>query len=367
MNISNCTTYVFTRQSQPDFPLRSVLEEPSETACIMCAVCGQGFDQDEALKAHFQAPALPASSSSSFACGQCTRVFLSQRALEQHSASCSAMAHQETVQTKKSGYSAGLHGADVVSELVIDTEGERLWHFTRQSEALRKHLPTKASAKRAIAEGELTLNGLGAEESRILHRGDVVQLRLNKMREAQDAGATRAKSVRLVAFHKGIVGLSEAPWQVLRAICPPDVAIVWKPSGMRSRGEHPGTLQTSVPLMPEISGCVPMPLSRLEIGCSGLCLVALTEKSRSELKEQLVAGGVYHVFKALVHGFVGSPGEIQRLDFRTAQPETSNVSPLPKDDEVPAESSGSEHREPNAALKWVHLRVAWAPKFANFN
>ena len=78
-------------------------------------------------------------------------------------------------------------------------------------------LPTKASVKRAIAGGELTLNGEGAEDSRILHPGDVVQLRLNKVREAQDAGAARARLVRVVSLHQDCRWFRET-WPLLRQV-----------------------------------------------------------------------------------------------------------------------------------------------------
>lgn len=384
MNINNCTTFVFTKRSlKADLPLNRISGEPFITD-YRCSICGQEFENDHALALHFRAPALPDSSAPSYTCSQCSRVFLSQRALKQHVVSCSSkLTHHETDLPGQAGYSIRPAPTDVVSmELVVDTDGERFWHFARQREAFRKLLPTKASVKRAIAGGELTLNGEGAEDSRILHPGDVVQLRLNKVREAQDAGAARARLVRVVSLHQdcrlvsgdlaspsaGSDG-SVAPWQLVRSVCPPDVAIVWKPSGMRSLGQHAGTLQASLPLVPEMRtrNLVPIPLSRLEIGCSGLSLVALTEKIRVELQEKLVTGGIYHVFRALVHGAAGSPGEIQVLDFRTKQaPERSNVDETQQDGSESSSSGidaeddlhNTEANMPSDALKQVQLRVA---------
>lgn len=383
MNISNCTTFVFTKRSlKADLPLNRISGEPFITD-YQCSICGQEFENDHALALHFRAPALPDSSAPSYTCSQCSRVFLSQRALKQHVVSCSSkLTHHETDLPGQAGYSIRPAPTDVVSmELVVDTDGERFWHFARQREAFRKLLPTKASVKRAIAGGELTLNGEGAEDSRILHPGDVVQLRLNKVREAQDAGAARARLVRVVSLHQDcrlVSGdlaspsagpdSSVAPWQLVRSVCPPDVAIVWKPSGMRSLGQHAGTLQASLPLVPEMRtrNLVPIPLSRLEIGCSGLSLVALTEKIRVELQEKLVTGGIYHVFRALVHGAAGSPGEIQVLDFRTKQaPERSNVDETQQDGSESSSSGidaeddldNTEANMPSDALKQVQLRV----------
>ena len=377
MNISNCTTYVFVQKvsksqlvNLADIPLHRGDASSEECDQQRCSVCRQRFADAEAFKLHLQAPALPSSTSSALShqCQQCSRVFQSERALEQHTSSCATRTKGQKSQGKAShehsGY--GIHESgetDLVSpSFVVEVDGERLWHFVRQHVALRKYLPSKAAAKRAISSGELTLNGQHVEESRVLHPGDQVQLCLNKGREAYDAAAARAKLVRLVVLHydgRILIGNSEissttAPWRVLRSLCPPAVAVVWKPSGMRSLGKHAGTLETSLPQLSEMPRHLqPCPLSRLEIGCSGVSLVALTDQMQLELKERLLSGEVFHVFRALVHGLAGSPGEIQRLDLR----KTSEGSKMPEESDS---SSGEIHTdvdESTPGLKEVHLRV----------
>ena len=376
MNISNCTTYVFVQKissqlvNLADIPLHRGDASSEESNQQRCSVCRQRFADAEAFKLHLQAPALPSSTISALShqCQQCSRVFQSERALEQHTSSCATRTtgqkSQGKVSHEHSGY--GIHESgepDLVSpSFVVEVDGERLWHFVRQHVALRKYLPSKAAAKRAISSGELTLNGQHVEESRVLHPGDQVQLCLNKGREAYDAAAARAKLVRLVVLHydgRILIGNSEinstsAPWRVLRSLCPPGVAVVWKPSGMRSLGKHAGTLETSLPQLSEMPRHLqPCPLSRLEIGCSGVSLVALTDQMQLELKERLLSGEVFHVLRALVHGLAGSPGEIQRLDLR----KTSEGSKMPEESDS---SSGEIHTdvdESTPGLKEVHLRV----------
>lgn len=373
MNISNCTTYVFVQKlSESQLVKLADMQMDVDDASSQqrCGVCRQRFADAEALKLHLQAPALPCSTSSvlSHQCQQCSRVFQSQRALEQHTSSCGTRTTGQRSQGKASHEHAGygMHESgenDLVSPaFVVEVDGERLWHFVRQHVALRKFLPSKAAAKRAISSGELTLNGQHVEESRVLHPGDQVQLCLNKGREAYDAAAARAKLVRMVVLHHdgGIlmgnceINPTSAPWRVLRSLCPPGIAVVWKPSGMRSLGKHAGTLEASLPLLSEMPGYLkPCPLSRLEIGCSGLSLVALTGQIQSEMKERLLSGEVFFVFRALVHGLAGAPGETQRLDMRKA----SEGSKMPEESES---SSGEIHTdvdESTPGLKEVQLRV----------
>ena len=282
MNISNCTTFVFRKQAAPS----------RVSSGLQCCICGQDFGDSAALAEHMQAPAQP--EVSRFDCEQCQRSFLSQRALSQHAESCGAKA-DVTSKPKQAG-------GELVAEVVVEIEGPRLFHWAR--EALRTHLASKAMVKRAIADGELTLNGERVEDSRRLHPGDLVQLRL-KAQELKDPGA--AHSVRLVVLGDQI---SDTPFRVISARCPLGVAVVWKPSGMRCLGAHSGTLQSC---LAPVLGCDALPLSRLEIGCSGLCLVALDAQPRP--------WRVMHVFRALVRGQLGEVGEqrcLEEVDIKVA-------------------------------------------------
>ena len=273
MNISDCTTFVFRAHVAP----------ASVSSGLQCAICGQGFSDSAALAQHMQAPAQP--EAVRFDCEQCQRSFLSRRALSQHAEGCGS---KSTVTSKPKA------DGELIAEVVVETEGPRLLHWAR--EAFRTHLASKAIVKRAIADGELTLNGERVEDSRRLHPGDLVQLRL----KAQEMKDSSALSVRLVVLGDRI---SETPFRVISARCPLGVAVVWKPSGMRCLGVHRGTLQSS---LAPVLGSDALPLSRLEIGCSGLCLVALDAQPRP--------WRVMHVFRALVRGRLGEVGEQRCLE-----------------------------------------------------
>ncbi|CAK9002811.1 unnamed protein product [Durusdinium trenchii] len=361
MNIGNCTTFVFQTSDAGKAPCTLA---DAHAVQHQCKICGQECQDGETLAQHLLLPASPAASAQIQVCQRCSKAFSSQRALQQHVASCGsiqAKAAKEKDLKQGNGYvgDAGM-GLVVSVDVVVELEGERLLHFARQMDTLRKHLSTKSSAKRAIEGGELTLNGERVEESRKLHPGDVVRLRLNKAREIQESTVARARAVKLVTLNYGGRKLtadsaldagSAVAWQVIRSVCPDGVAIVWKPSGMRSLGSHAGTLQTSLPWLPELQDSFnpfhvsPTPLSRLEIGCSGLSLVALNEPVRSELYQYLLAGCVTHVFKALVHGRAGSEGETRMLNWRGATWKTPHAEEEFEKESFPEQEGDSEVSE----------------------
>ena len=92
----------------------------------------------------------------------------------------------------------------------------------------------------------------------------------------------------------------------------PDIAVVWKPVGVRSCGAFAGTLQTGLlTLLPPNSianerGSVfaPIPMTMLEKGCAGLSLVARTPAGRKALERSVAEEDMQHTFVALVHGRV---------------------------------------------------------------
>lgn len=310
MHVSNCTAFVFKKETGN--------RHWAARALNSCGICGDQFVDAEALGRHLAAPALPIDGTpNTEKCSTCGRCFASQRALRQHvdAGSCvtpAAKPVSEAVVASKTPRKQLV--PSVIAEVTSDFEGIRLAHFPRQLEALRRHLPSKMSVKRAIAQGELTICGECVEETRRLHVGDSVWLCLDKEREAHESSAGPARSVRLVVLTvdgQSLTGdlLHAESWQVVRSQCPDGAAVVWKPSGMRSLGSHAGTLQASLPLLRKLASSQPLPLSRLEIGCSGLSLVALSESARTQLQALMQAGHIVHTFRALVHGSAGRPGE----------------------------------------------------------
>ncbi|CAE7813507.1 unnamed protein product [Symbiodinium sp. KB8] len=305
MNINNCFTFVFVKATEE--AARSIPTSPT-----VCRVCLQDFENKESLEQHMRTPALPVGDASAHHCSVCRRAFGSSRALDQHMKSCQKPAKPLK---ESSGYSEvlreGFSGNVVRMDVPITSEaGLRLSHLARQSDKLRRLLPSKAAVKRAIGRGELVLNGEHVEETRILKAGDLVTLCLDRVREALDATTARARNVKMVLPRESPTAPGDG-WQVLRSVCPDGVVVVWKPTGMRSLGFHAGTLQSSLPLLPELAALGAsrfQPFSRLEIGCCGLSLVPVTDEVQQLLTGGLAAGRVVHTFRAILHGSIGKPG-----------------------------------------------------------
>ncbi|KAL3910594.1 MAG: hypothetical protein SGPRY_008999, partial [Prymnesium sp.] len=188
---------------------------------------------------------------------------------------------------------------EVLSHVVPpEGEGQRVSRWAKQ-QAFVPQLHSKRLAAAAIEEGRLLLHSKPVEGSRVLKAGDVLELLHDRW------WGVRANAV-MAASHGGSVALVHVE---------AEAAVVWKPVGMRACGEFAGTLQavlhgllppTAAPPPPS-EACVlqwPMPGSRIEIGCSGLCLVARTRGALAQLNALAVGGDLHHSFVALVHGRV---------------------------------------------------------------
>eukprot|EP00439_Symbiodinium_sp_Y106_P073707 s1862_g13.t4 len=276
MSINNCFTFVFVKTTEE--AARSIPSSPT-----VCRICLQDFENKESLEQHMRTPALPIGEASTHHCSVCGRAFGSSRALEQHTRACQKPAKPLK---ESSGYSEvlreGLPGNVVRMEVPITSEaGLRLSHLARQSDKLRRLLPSKAAVKRAIARGELVLNGEHVEETRRLKAGDLVSLCLDRVREALDATTARARNVKMVLPRESpgaSPGVSPGDgWQVLRSVCPDGVSTL-EPAGNW--------------------------LLRTIFGRQ----VPVTDEVQQLLIGGLAAGRVVHTFRAMLHGSIGKPG-----------------------------------------------------------
>ena len=176
-----------------------------------------------------------------------------------------------------------------------DGDGSRAFAWTRKG-AFATQLSSKKVAIQAFKEGRLLLNGAVVEETRILKEGDVLEL-------LHDSGA---------AGRAYAAGRPQAP--VILHEVHSEHAVVWNPAACRAAGDYPGTLQSALrtlmpPTMEPLPGgddalASPLPISRLEVSCTGLTLVARTARSVATLNQLMQDGGVSHTFVALVYGVV---------------------------------------------------------------
>ena len=176
-------------------------------------------------------------------------------------------------------------------------EGQRAFNWSRRG-AFSRQLQSKKQALQAFKERRMLLGGVPVEETRCLQEGDVLTL-LHDPEAGCRAQAAGKKEDPVIVLH------AQAEW-----------AVVHKPSGVRACGDFPGTLQACLKLLlpashapppppasaPLVRG--PMPVSRIEMGCTGVTLVARSQAALDVLVALAAADELEHTFVALVHGRV---------------------------------------------------------------
>ncbi|CAK0858743.1 unnamed protein product [Prorocentrum cordatum] len=242
MSVGRSLAFAFVAAAPP-----ASVQRPPGRDGAWCPTCLQSFSSEAALARHLLAPATPLElAAARRACVHCGRAFLSARALRQH-AEAAACGHGAACARRTVSHAEAAVGQEHA--------GARLVAFARA--AFPEALPSKPAARRAIAAGEVLLNGEAVEETRILRAGDVVALRRGPAGRLPEAAAGAAARVRLVAGASGAGGP-----------CSEGAAVVWKPAGMRSLGHHPTTLQSALALLlPAADG--PLPLTGSRSGARG--------------------------------------------------------------------------------------------------
>lgn len=248
-------------------------EEP-----LTCAVCRIAFASEDALATHVARLATPDPPAT---CETCGRRFASEYALRMHLGSGAheqARSKRETVLETEEEEPDDDGPPETVRQEVVgaDAAGARLVKWVRAG-PLGAAGGSKAAWKRALAAGGVTVNGARAEETRLLRAGDVVALTSRAERLLRVPVAAHAEEIR-----------------VLHAAG--DLVVVWKPTGMRCRGAHAGTLESTLKEQLGL-GELPTSLSRIEIGCPGVCAVALRSAGAVACANKLE-----HTFRAIVRG-----------------------------------------------------------------
>ena len=285
MRVDNATELVLTRA--PPVPA-----EAAPAGVYRCAICGEDFASVDALRTHVAtlaatevatAPARAAVAPPPVA-PAAKQAGTAGAAAE---AAAAAAAEAAAAAAADAAAPAGVALRRLHASVGADADGQRVSKWIRA--AFAAELGSKSQAAAAIAEGRLLLGGAPVEGSRVLHPGDELTLLHD------DAAAARLRAG----------GHAHAPLRLVHADA--HVAVVWKPVGVRALGEWSGTMQAALPLLlaaaaPADDGAAPRPVSRLEIGCSGLSVVARSAVAGAQLDALDAAGALRHTFIALVHG-----------------------------------------------------------------
>ena len=337
MAVHDSTNYFFSINRNIDTnELYSISCDSESNRSWRCSICSCIFVTEEALKQHLEAPSNPDNEKIEYKCPKTGRVYKSLYAME---ASASNQSNLPKVtsskqQEKKLKTNIAVENASVLLSRTVSDEHDqkRLRWWARQSTTFGETLHSKAVCDKAIKQRRISVNGeIAIDSSRILHKGDFIEL-LNigsanedtcvnsppinipsgRIMENKKSTSTINSQNIDTSIGTSFILESQEPQQTkapAMCICikyeTSDIVIAWKPVGIRTCGAFSGSLETEVAKFYMNCGKVEKlyPLSRLEKGCSGLCILA---KSRP-VYDQLVLPEktkVLYKFIALVYGTV---------------------------------------------------------------
>ena len=352
MNVSNSINFVFvisdTDKSKNDDNSKIPPIASNSITIYKCPICDTIFDSNEEFQQHLNDPGSPDPIFESL-CEETGKRFKTQYALEtfqnqkslnirkrkvileenEISSSNSTISHQNFTHCERIPDIENYLHEQVdrnIQIAIVNIEGKRLRWWARQPEAFGeetinsispKHhragnrkasIKSKSQCEKLIKSGCFRVNGSKVlDSSRILHFGDKVEwitnVHLNKKT------SNNLPSIDNNVDWSKISSLQDV--QIVKQIHK-NYHVAWKPVGFRSRGNFSDMSVESILFQKyqESYLC----LSRLEKGCSGLCLVRKEDQIYSKSKEKHTKNKaqrrtpmpndeiVSYAFTALLHG-----------------------------------------------------------------
>jgi len=269
----------------------------------VCAICEESFDTISELRLHLESPVrIPmvsdAIGSSNVPSGD-KQSFRKESEQDLNAKHISSPIVKPSVKTKpEQVHNDNLKiGGITVS---VDCDGKRLRWFLQHSK-ISGFKFTKSLAESTIRAGLVVVNGQAAlDSSRILRAQDDVKiLRKDAAGEHDPRGNSTIKTTQMGPKRPRIEILKRS------STSSPKWLVAMKPSGMRARGEIPGTLES---ILSEQVGERYTCISSLETSCSGLCVLAHTNCNETESASQFHDNSIdekfsiLHTLTVLVHG-----------------------------------------------------------------
>lgn len=311
--------------SPPRSPFTGKASCDSSSGRKRCNICGHRLEEKENEDMHVKQMALPIVSPSTPArntkwkCEKTKKTFTTEYALlsflEQQKSQPNAPLKPRNVNESTLPSKVDKSQCIRIEHTVPEScDGDRAKNHVRKV-AFSQQLRTKKLSHAAFTEDRVLLKESPIEETRLVRAGDVLTFLHDPsgtcIRPSSDSNSGGSNAT-------GILSGGENPHQGMVSIrwAKDDVAVVWKPRGIRCRGFFDATLQSALrPILPPIftdgsdgaSTRTPndaIPISRLEIGCSGFCLVSRTPEALKRLEARDSDGEIFHTFVALVHGRV---------------------------------------------------------------
>jgi ribosomal protein S4 len=300
MNVSGSMHYVFvTEKHDTEEEIRDITRNEG-TDGIACTICGASFESKSELEHHMDAPSLP----------RVTKTTINSETQSQESSDDGLDATNIAVSkptivpiTSNQEYEQHLIAQQYFQQIdqswtvPQNCEDKRLRRF------IHRHIKnsSKRQAEIMILAGLVLVNGTVAlDSSRLLQAHDKVSTISNEDdRTAMNDGSTTTEVIKATG---DIVVMKRFD----------NCLVVWKPSGVRSKGEFQGTLESSIP---EAEGKRHRCLSAMETSCPGLCV--LTTITNNDLLHDRTTLSVLHTMTILIHGHVPESWYPRRIAILT--------------------------------------------------
>ncbi|KAL7524727.1 hypothetical protein ACHAXR_003403, partial [Thalassiosira sp. AJA248-18] len=285
INVGHSINFVFACKAAAGQKVHSLCED--EHACSVCKI---KFETSEQLSAHLDELGLPDIVTGAY---QKKNENTKQR---QTDSSNNCKKQPDTSPTFKP---INIEDATILIEATVNSEfdSKRIKWLCRQDEfPLSRFIKSKSQCEKAIARGRVFVNQqIALDSGRIVRENDVVSL-VEEYEPADDSHKTNDGKEDL-----GVRFVKQVPIQNNDVT----IEIVYKPVGVRCVGSFsPTTLEMITKKHAESShGMNDMfchPLSKLDTGCAGLCVLAVSPSKIDE--ETLLSFRVLYTFTFLVHG-----------------------------------------------------------------
>lgn len=278
VDVSGSYHYFFEKQAEP--PIESKREPLANKN--FCAICEMQFLTVDELQAHLEAPSLPNLRDTK---DKPTDQTPSDGSLKSHIIAEITEKPSGDTDTSQTGSSLPDDRHDTAvfllqKSVAIAHDGKRLrWYLQHCITQPKRHY-SKRESERLITGGKILVDGhVALDSSRILRAGSVVSI------TQSDPSSDLAGDSSLLV--KVVDSWSQA------------CHVVWKPVGMRTIGSFAeSTLEQIFSKQYGNGGCSYKSLSKLDTGCSGLCLLVDESKKVGSFKS------ITHTYSVLVYGHV---------------------------------------------------------------
>ena len=259
-NVDQSHHYVFRSRTQLQ-KMEGLIIPSSVAPPFVCHVCGATYDSSDHLQIHLTAPALPNDPEG------CAIQTMVRNNVKNHANHALDTDFGRSVSKDTTTTTANL--VEWSGTVSTSRTGERVRQFLRSAMLL-----SKKQAEKRITSGCVSLNDVVVRDSsRIVQQNDVLEVR---------------RLCSSLEQHRVDIVHREGDW-----------IVVMKPVGMRTLGSFSEeTLESTVSRQLSMAY---RSLSKLDMGCAGLCVLTTREPSSGNSGVSL-----QNVFTALVHGLVES-------------------------------------------------------------